>query len=244
LQALRLAVVAGTPELLEALRDFALSQRGPDALRIQAAQAALAAGLLPSRRVTLWSAGEWRESALMNYTLHDEAVVPHRPQVERVLKRAIHLLHQSNPAEAEGLLKQALEIEPDSPDVLNNLAVAYGALGRKKEAEALIHQIIERYPDYVFARVSLARTFILRRQIAQARELLEPLMERERFHVSEFAHFCAAQAELHLADRNQDAARTWLDMWANVDPDNPAIAELRSRVDRPRLRERLFGGRT
>jgi tetratricopeptide (TPR) repeat protein len=244
LQALRLAISAETPELNEVLRDFALSQRGPDALRLQAAQAALAAGLLPSRRVTLWSSGEWRETALMEYTLHDEPVVSHGPQAERLLRRAIQSLHEGNANEAEGLLKQALEIEPDSPDVLNNLAVAYGALRRNKEAEALIHEIVERYPDYVFARVSLARTSILRRQLDRARALLEPLMERTRFHISEFANFCAAQAELYLAERNREAARTWLDMWSNVDPENPAIDELRARVERPSVRERLFGMRS
>ncbi|HEX5690405.1 MAG TPA: tetratricopeptide repeat protein [Roseiflexaceae bacterium] len=243
-QALRLAIVAETPELNEALRDFAFSQRGPDAIRMQAAQAAFDAGLLPSRHVTLWSGGEWREIALMSYTLHDDVVVPHKAQVERLMVRAIRLLNEQKPAEAEDLIKQALEIEPDSPDILNNLAVAYSQLARDKEAEALIHQVVERFPDYVFARVSVARTLILRHRIGEARALLEPLLERERFHVDEFAHFCAAQAELLLAERNRDAARTWLDMWANVDPDNPALADLRARVDRPRLRDRLFGGRS
>jgi thioredoxin-like negative regulator of GroEL len=180
----------------------------------------------------------------MEYTLHDEPVVSHGPQAERLLRRAIQSLHEGNANEAEGLLKQALEIEPDSPDVLNNLAVAYGALRRNKEAEALIHEIVERYPDYVFARVSLARTSILRRQLDRARALLEPLMERTRFHISEVANFCAAQAELYLAERNREAARTWLDMWSNVDPENPAIDELRARVERPSVRERLFGMRS
>jgi tetratricopeptide (TPR) repeat protein len=242
--ALRLAMVAEMPELLTALRDFAFSQRGPDAMRMQAAQAAFQAGALPSRRATLWIEGEWREIGLMSYRLHNQPVVLHSPQVERLLARATVLLRQNKPAEAEALLRQGLAIEPDAPDLLNNLAVAYGGQGRNDEAEALLHQIIERHPNYVFARVSMARTYILRRRFAEARALLEPLMEQERFHFSEFANFCTAQVELSLAERNHDAARTWLDLWANVDPDNPAIAVLRERVDRPSLRQRIFGGRT
>src|SRR5207302_5683707 len=43
-----LAQTAATPPLLEALRDFALGQRGPDEQRLQAANVACEAGLLPT----------------------------------------------------------------------------------------------------------------------------------------------------------------------------------------------------
>src|SRR5207244_6841125 len=43
--ALRTAMQLKTPEMLAALRDFALGQRGPDAMRNEAAQAAMEAGL-------------------------------------------------------------------------------------------------------------------------------------------------------------------------------------------------------
>jgi hypothetical protein len=58
--ALRLAQTSGTPELLAALRDFALSQRGPDTMRREAARAAAEAGLLEGP-VRMWLEGEWRE---------------------------------------------------------------------------------------------------------------------------------------------------------------------------------------
>ncbi len=80
--------------------------------------------------------------------------------------------------------------------------------------------------------------------IAEAKGLLDPMLEWERFHVNEFANFCAAQAELYLADSNPTAARSWIEMWAGVDPDNPEIKEWRRRLDRPGLRERIFGKRT
>jgi tetratricopeptide (TPR) repeat protein len=58
--ALHLARVSQLPELLVALRDFALSQRGPDTMRLEAARAAAEAGLLAGP-VGLWLQGEWRE---------------------------------------------------------------------------------------------------------------------------------------------------------------------------------------
>ncbi|MDQ3815681.1 MAG: tetratricopeptide repeat protein, partial [Armatimonadota bacterium] len=124
--ALRLALMAQTPEMLEALRDFALGQRGPDALRHQAAQGVAEAGLLPSGPTRLWYDGEWRELILMGFELHDEPIIRHRRRVQELLAQAIEALHQDRADEAEELFQQALEIEPDAPDILNNLAVTYG----------------------------------------------------------------------------------------------------------------------
>jgi len=239
--AFHIASTVKTPELLAALHDFALSRNGPDALRNQAALLVFQAGLLPSRRVTMWLGGEWREIVLMSYTIHEEQIVVHQPRVEKLLSEGVAALRRNNPNRAEPLFTQALEIEPDAPDLLNNLAVAYNGQRRGKEAEALIHQIIEHYPDYVFARVSMARTYILRGKIAEAKALLEPLLDRDRFHVMEFANFCAAEIELHIAEGNSEVARSWLDMWANVDPDHPAIEDLRLRLDRAGPRQRTFG---
>ena len=241
--AFRIALLAETPELLAALRDFALSQRGPDSMRNRAAQVAGQTGLLP-RRVTLWVGGEWREIMLTSYSLHDEPTISHAPNIQNLLAEATLALQRSHAKQAEALLNQALAIEPDVPDLMNNLAVAYGQQGRGKEAEALVRQIVERHPDYAFARTSLARTHLRRGEIAEAKELLDPMLEWERFHVSEFANFCAAQAELYLAEANSTAARSWIEMWASVDPDNPEIKEWRHQLDRPSLRERIFGKRT
>jgi hypothetical protein len=54
----RLARMAETPEMLAALHAFALGQRGPDQHRIEAGEAAQAAGLMPSGPVRFWANGE------------------------------------------------------------------------------------------------------------------------------------------------------------------------------------------
>lgn len=241
--AVRLASLSDNPELLAALRDFALSQRGSDRLRNRAAQAALHAGLLP-RRVTMWSGGEWREILLMDYTLHSEPSVDHAPNVAKLLTDATIALQKHQAQKAETLLNEALAIEPDKPDLLNNLAVAYDLQGRDREAEALTVQIVERHPTYALARTGLARTHLLHGRLAAAQALLDPMLEWERFHISEFANFCIAQIERCLAEGNRPGARDWLNLWTSADPNNPAIAEYRQRLDKPNLRERLFGRRS
>ena len=126
------------------------------------------------------------------------------------------------------------------PDLLNNLAMAYDLQGRHEDAVALTRQIHDRHPDYLFARVALAKLHLQKREITEARALLDPLLTRKRWHFSEYAAFCGAQIELSLAEGNREAAQSWLDMWANVDPDHPGLEAYRSRLGRSGRLKNVF----
>lgn len=238
--ALNLAQMAETPEILAALRDFALSQRGPDEMRMQAARAASRAGLLPRGTVRFWVQGEWREILLMDFEIYSEPESKHSPQVEKLMIEGTMAVRRGDAKQAEHLLKQALQIEPDAPDVLNNLAAAYELQGRMQEAERIVHQIYQRHPDYLFARTSLARLNVKAGKLDQAQALLEPLFHRRRLHTSEFAALCTAQIEVLIAKRQLDGARSWLQMFARVDPDNPAVARFRRELRGPGIVQRLW----
>jgi len=238
--ALRLALMAETPEMLAALRDFALSQRGPDEMRFQAAQAAAAAGLIPSGPARLWLDGEWRELLLLGFEIHGEPLTQHQPPVEQWALDAMQALRDGDFIEAERLLKQALEIEPDEPDLLNNLAAAYDRQGRTVESQALLRQVHEQYPDYLFARTGLARLHVQNGQLAEARAMLEPLWAKKRWHFSEYASFCSAHIELLLAEGNREAAQSWLDMWADANPDHPDLPRYRDLLGRTGRLRHLF----
>ena len=230
--ALRTALSARTPGLLEALRDFALSQRGPDAMRHQAAQAATEAGVLPSGGVRLWMQGEWREVLLFGFEIHGETIPQHAPQVEGWLEQARSALEEGHAEQAESLLEQALELEPDGPDLWNQLAAVYEFQERFPEAEAVLHQIVERHPDDVFNRTSLARFSLSKGEIDQAKAWLDPLLSRKRLHFGELAALCDVQIELCLAENQTDGAHSWLDIWTSVDPDHPEIDRWRRRLGR------------
>jgi len=48
------------------------------------------------------------------------------------------------------------------------------------------------------------------------------------------------QIELCRAEGHKDAARSWLQMWEDVDPDNPDLRSCQRRLGSPGLREALF----
>lgn len=238
--AMRTAMLAETPEMLEALRDFALSQRGPDGMRIEAANVAASAGLMPAGPARMWIKGAWQELLLLGFEIHTDAVNPLKPKATRLVSEALAALKEGEAEEGEQLLKQALKIEPDAPAILNNLAMAYELQGRQAEALALEQEIHERFPDYLFARVGLARKAITDGQLEEAAALLEPLLQRRRIHVAEFMALCNAQIELFVAQKNTEAARSWLEMWAGIDPDHPGVAQWRTRLGR-NMKEKLSG---
>lgn len=240
--ALRLAEMAETSELLAALRDFALGQRGPDAMRMQAARKAMQAGLIPAGAVRLWSRGQWAELMLLDFSIGDEPTVSnHSKRVTDLLMTAITALHDHKPTIAQDALEQALALEPDAPDLLNNLAVAFEQQNRVAESEALIQRIHERHPDYAFARIGLARTHLRRGEIERAEDLLKPMLQRKKWNIEEFASFCSAQIDLAVRRKLPEVARSWLGMWEKIEPQSPALAKWRVELGIANLRQNILG---
>ncbi|HIK12981.1 MAG TPA: tetratricopeptide repeat protein [Oscillatoriaceae cyanobacterium M33_DOE_052] len=218
-----LARHAQTPEMLAALRDFALSDRGPDAMRHEAAQVANRAGLLPAGTVRMWMQGKWRELILLGMEIHAEPTIQHSKPVKNLLGEAIENLREEEGAKAEKLLQQALKIEPDAPDLLYNLANAWDLQERHQEAKELIEQIHQRHPDYTFAAISVAQMHIKSGDLETARNLLQPILSKSRMHTVEFSLFCTAQIQFYLADRKPESASAWLNLLRQTNPNYPTI---------------------
>jgi tetratricopeptide (TPR) repeat protein len=229
--AFRLAKMARTPEMLEALRDFALSNRGPDQQRQEAASVVTEAGILPAGSLKMWMRGKWQDLMMFGFEISDEPVGSHQPQVIKWLAEAIANLKERNGDKAETLLKKALEVEPGDPSLLNNLATAYEQQGRKKEAHELLRQIHAEHPDYLFARTALASIHVHKGELEAAEELLRPILSRRKLHISEFSALCTAEIELSLAKDAPDSARSWLAMWENAYPDHPGIQFWKERLN-------------
>jgi tetratricopeptide (TPR) repeat protein len=240
--AIKLAGAIKTPDLLATLRDFALSQQGSDQARMQAAQTATQEGLLPSGVATrMWIKGEWKDILMFGVEIYPEPdekdILP--PKVERLAVDAMEEVKYGDPAKGERMLKQAIEIAPKLPSLLNNLAAAYGIQGKSEEARNLLAEIRRRFPDYFFGITNEAMNLARDGKPDEAEELLKPLLQLKRMHTSEYASLCCAQVEIAIASRNRESALSWIQMWETVYPDDPNLEIMRSRVERPRLREMI-----
>jgi Flp pilus assembly protein TadD len=215
--------LAETPELLALLADFALSRYGPDKLRYKALNLSKEAGLIPPGTVRMWLQGQWQQINLHNFEIYYEPVEKHSPQVLALVGLAVEALYKKDGVKAERLLNQALELAPDQPDLLNNLALAYSLQGRQPASETLLRQIYRDHPDYFFGRVGMANLWVQQGDLDRADELLYPLLSQQRLHITEFTALAVAYIQLYLAKDVPDAAQHWLEMWAAMEPDDPDL---------------------
>lgn len=237
-----LAKSARTPETLAALQDFAFSSHGSDKLRMEVTNFLLEHGVIPSGVKRMYIRGEWKEDLLlMGFIVGDESDQDENfpPSIQKMAVQAGLALQDGDAQKAERILQKALRARPNSPGLLNNLAVAQEMQGHAEQARAMVREIHERFPDYLFARVTIARMAIANGELERARDLLDPLMQRRKLHFSEFNKMMAAFIELYLAEDNLEAARTWLNLWESTDPDTSILEHYQMRVSMPRLSKLL-----
>jgi tetratricopeptide (TPR) repeat protein len=228
----RYAALLGTPAMLEALRVFCLSQRGPDSLRLETANRLCREGTLPAGRVRMWLRGEWQDAEMMGFEITGEPTGPgHSPEVEEWAYGGMQALHCGDGQTGERLFRKCIDAEGERPEFLNNLAAAYDLQGNRNEAHRLLHEIHERWPDYFFGRIAMANLAAQEGKYDKAEAYLAPLRQQRRLHTSEFAALATATIQLYLDQRNFDAARSWLEMFKGVVPDHPEIARLERAID-------------
>jgi len=160
---------------------------------------------------------------LVNFRVSNEQKTFHSPEVEKLTDKARELRISGDASAAEKLYRQALDLEPIQPDLLNNLAASLLLQGRKREAQSLTETIYLLFPDYLFARTSLASDAIREGNLELAADLLEPLFKRRDFHSSEFDSLCIAQIELLAMSGELSSAIDWLKMWEDCNPKHPSL---------------------
>jgi tetratricopeptide (TPR) repeat protein len=228
---INLAGMSHHPQLLELIKDFALGQRGTDKQRMKASQIVSEVGMLPSGAVRMWMQGEWHDVLLLNFEISGEIDEnPYTPEVAQLAEEAYHAMQDDDPKQAQQLLEQAIALQPDSPMLLNNLAKALDMQGEEEKAHAMLLDIHQRFPDYFFGIVSMARIAMQAGDHEKTRNLLNGLMQRKKLHYSEYDALCMAQIDLSLAEKNKEAARSWFEMWERPDPENPKLEMYRLRL--------------
>jgi predicted Zn-dependent protease len=169
---------------------------------------------------------------LLNFEITSEPEESeYSPEVLELSEEAYYALQDDEAERAQQLLEQAIALEPDSPSLLNNLAMAFDMQGEEEKAQAMLLDIHRRFPNYFFGVIGIARLATQAGDLDKAREMLDGLMQRKRLHYSEYDALCMAQIELSLAEKNKEAARSWFEMWERPDPDNPKLEMYRLRVD-------------
>ncbi|NJN98807.1 MAG: tetratricopeptide repeat protein [Anaerolineales bacterium] len=160
---------------------------------------------------------------LRAFTIKDEIDYSYQPGIPDELAEATIMLREGRVKEAKTAFERIIEREPRAREAYLNLAVAHIRLGDETTAETLMRQTLDKFPNYAMARINLARTYLHRRQLKEAKEMLLPLDETKQFTSVEFQNYAATWSDILKAEGNSDAAESWKRMLYDVMLKNPGM---------------------
>lgn len=186
--------------------------------------------------------------ALLGYSITDEPML--EPAYERLpepVKKQLEDLYyqaQEQPKQAIAILLPLIEQYPDLPKLYNFLSVAYQMLGDRDNARRILDETLERFPDYLFGRISYANDCLERGELDKVSEIFEGKFElkllypeREVFHLSEVLNFNTLMARYFLAKGDRTQAEIRYKLLRQLDPEHPHTRLVGQLLARSRLGE-------
>ena len=232
--AMRMAAADGSPAMLDALQQFAFASRGPDKMRHEALNILCREGRVDSGPHRFYSRGEWTEIKLFMAEITWEAEEC-APWVQELVETGTEALSCADFGLAEESFNRILDKEPDNCSAAYNLCVVWlnrdGQAGRRR-AQARMEEIHEQFPDYLFARISLAQFAAMDSDFERATDLLEPILDAKSLHASEAIALFTTQIQLAVQRRELGSAEQAFSVLVQIaGEDDPRVAELRRRID-------------
>ena len=213
---------------LAALNEFVVGTYGSDAQRYHLASYLARHHQLTTNR--LWLQGERHENLLLvTYELVPESPTVESPEADELLDKAMKkiALESSKAATtAEDYLKQALELEPNNPELLNNLALAYTHQGKLAESRQLTQQIIDQHPEDVDSRVAMAQLYLEEENLDAAETVLDGLLQRSKLTADEFVGLMLTRSRLLMLQGQEAMARLWFQEMLPMVQDHPLMRQL------------------
>ena len=146
-------------------------------------------------------------------------------QVKDQFETLYHKVLVQNPKKALSVLKPLIEQYPDVPTLYNYLYIAYQRLGNQAKARRILQETLERFPDYLFGRISYATNCLQRGDAGKVPEIFEGKYElkllyprRKRFHISEVLSFCAVMAWYFHTQEEYNRAETYYELMRQLEP--------------------------
>jgi tetratricopeptide (TPR) repeat protein len=146
-------------------------------------------------------------------------------QVKDQLETLHHKMPVQNPEKALNVLKPLIEQYPDVPPLYNYLYIAYQKLGDRANAQRILQKTLERFPDYLFGRISYAINCLERGDAEKVPEIFGGKYElkllyprRKRFHLSEVLSFYAVMAWYFHTLEEHNRAETYYELMRQLEP--------------------------
>ncbi|MCA9122966.1 MAG: tetratricopeptide repeat protein [Planctomycetaceae bacterium] len=234
---LRLAKADGSPAMLDALRDFALGSRGPDAMRFDALMFLQQNNAIDAGPHRVFSQGKWTDVQLLTAEIYDEP--DDASASEHVIEKigdGIEAMNRYDYDAAEACFQAALDEEPENCTATYNLCAVWlrrGDSALTRKATTRLEQLHQEFPEYPFATIALAQFAAMDHEFQKARDLLAPLFRASRLHISEAKSLHTAQVQLALEERDIASAERAYEVLRRLSEEGDAnLLVLRKRIDK------------
>ncbi len=148
-------------------------------------------------------------------------------QIKDQLETLYHEVILQKPKEALTVLKPLIEQYPNVPQLYNYLHIAYQMLGDRSNAQGVLQETLERFPDYLFGRIAYATDCLQRGKAEKVAEIFEGKYDlkllypgRERFHLSEVLGFYTVMAWYFHTQGEPSRAEMYYKLMRQLDPDH------------------------
>lgn len=235
-------LVAGTPEGQETMRRLAFTKAGDTQMRVLAANLLVKESIVgPEERVTIWLGQKPYVGTIAELSdkyntmaqageLAEQVAAPeiYDPHGAALANEAYQMIQRGDNERAIALYKQAIAHDPTIKTAYHNLGSLVAASGDDKLDEAMeyVQKALEIDPNYVHARIGLARLRLESGDINQAEEQLEALEpEADNFLADEQKAFYNAQIELYRRTARYEKIAPVARKLLELDPNNPQLQE-------------------
>ncbi len=222
--ALGMAMDDGSPTMIEAIKAFAFGSRGPDSKRYDALRFLSEKGVINAGPHRIHNRGQWTDIQLFTAEISPEPL-PNgsSDRVKELVSSGTRALFEGNYALAEAKLNEALEEQPGNCTAIYNLCTIWlkrDGIEGERRARVRLEQLYRDSPDYTFAAISLAQFAAMDGEFKKANDLLLPILQAKKLHVSEAAALFGCQAQIAIAENDLNAAERAYDLMYQVGGDH------------------------
>jgi len=192
-------------------------------------------------------------TTFFDYEITDEPI--RNPAYERlpqsVKDQLNELYHETvfqKPREAIAVLQTLIDRYPNVPQIYNYLHTAYQQLGDQVNSQRVLKETLDRFPDYLFGRMTYALDCLQRGEPEKVPEIFDGKYElkllypeRERFHVSEAMGFYTVMAWYWHTQGERDQAEAYYKVLRELDPKHPNTHFIKQLLHPSRLKTWLRG---
>lgn len=238
--AVLVASLDGSPDMLDALQTFTFGQRGPDQLRYKVLGTLHEKTHIGRGPHRMSVKGKWHEIILFSPTIHRNTMINNNSAFVDLMNKGYLAMQHDDFESAVPVFRKCVELDPNSPSAMHNLAGAMLACRHSdswNQAEKMVREIHERFPDYFFGRTSLAQIEIRAGNLDRAKDLLKPLHDLDTMHVSEAMGYFSVSLELSLAHKQIESAEASLRMMMSIEPNDSRIEIYEHRIKQARSKE-------